>query len=102
MPSGKDSLYEEAFTPRTPSPHPGEPVTEDGYVPRNRYAKPHWSGIIPDFFDTSYPIIKDPVIIKKKQEMRQALKEEYKKQIYNPYKFAASPGGVPVGMSGLN
>lgn len=91
----KNSLYEQAW--KTPElPHAGEPVAEDGYVPRNRYAKPGTFGIQPDIHPTDYKVLNDPVLIKKKQELRNALKEEYRKAMYNPYRQAAAAGGTPV------
>lgn len=90
----RNSLYEHAWKVYE-QPNSGEPVAEDGYVPRNRYAKPNLYGIMPDITDTNYKVLNDPILIKKKQELRAALKEEYKKNAYNPYRQAAAAGGVP-------
>lgn len=92
---GKNTLYEPAWK-MYESPNAGEPVAEDGYVPRNRNARPGLLGIMPDITDRNYTILNDPVLIKQKQALKAALKEEYLKQAYNPYRHAAGAGGMPV------
>lgn len=46
--------------------------------------------------DAPYKIIDDPALIAKKNKMREALRDEYTKRMYNPYRMAAGIGGSPV------
>lgn len=43
-----------------------------------------------------YKVIDDPEIIARKNKMRAALREEYIKRVFNPYRHAAGMGGTPV------
>lgn len=38
----------------------------------------------------------DPELIKKKNAMRMAFREEYLRKVFNPYRHAAGVGGAPV------
>lgn len=56
-----------------------------------------YEGILyPDPSGTPYKIIDDPALIEKKNKMRAALREEYTKKMYNPYRRATGIGGHPV------
>lgn len=43
-----------------------------------------------------FKVIDDPEVIARKIKVREALREEYIKRVFNPYRLAAGIGGTPV------
>lgn len=78
--------------------HDLETVPKEG--PYNTILPERYEGLLcPKLGPSPFRVIDDPVLIKKKNVMRNALREEYTKKLYNPYRNAAGIGGFVVSCS---
>ena len=67
------------------------------------YLPEHYEGFLqPRMGRTPFTIIDDPAIIAKKNQMREALREEFTRRIYNPYRWASGVGGHAVSSKCFN